>query len=76
MSRKTSDLFIKWVFGTISFVLALIPTWVVLLVYHFAHPSNFMERFAVLGAGIWFAGGIQLFFFILWLRLLVEIVDM
>jgi len=61
-----------WTLGTL--VLALVPTWIWLIVYKILDPSNFIEKFLVFGAGVWIGGGIQVFALIAWAVFLVSMV--
>jgi hypothetical protein len=57
----------KMLLGFISLLIAGIPTWLWLGFNHFAQPQGFWQKFALMGAGIWFLGGVQLTLAICWL---------
>lgn len=74
-SRKRKDAFWK---GIISFgllVVALIPTWIFLFVYHLTGPSTVMEKVAVIGLGVWIAGSFQVLLLIVWIFVIIQLID-
>ncbi len=50
----------KAVISCLVFVLSLIPTWLFLLLEHFAQPNGFWQKLVLLGFGIYFLGIIQI----------------
>lgn len=68
------DSLVKIGIAFVSLVVMLIPTWVWLAIYKFASPEGFWQNLVLVGAGIWVFGGIQLFFLILWLIVVVYMV--
>ena len=59
MSMSASAL-IKSGVSLLVALVALIPTWVFLLVKHFTQPEGFWQNFVVYGLGVWFLGSLQL----------------
>ena len=74
--KRRKDLLFKWALSLFLLVLALIPTWAFLLVYHFTRPQGFFEKFAVMGFGIWFGGAFQLFLLLTWVYAVIQVADM
>lgn len=52
----------KFLLSVCTFVLMFIPLWVYLLADYFLAPEGFLEKFLLLGAGVWLFGGLQLVF--------------
>jgi len=65
--NKTYDIFIKWMLFLIGTIVCAIPTELWLVIYKFASPTGFWQKFALVGAGLFVMGSIQLVGFILWL---------
>lgn len=73
--RRKSMMLIKWSIGIGSLFVALLPTWGFMLLYHIAGPTNFMEKATMIGMGLFFAGGFQIFMFLLWFWFITEMAD-
>ena len=61
---------IKFILNIFILVLALIPTWVFLLVKNLLNPEGFWQKAFVYGFGIYFLGSLQfvcIFMYIAWL---------
>ena len=54
-------------FLIITLAIALLPTWIYLLVKFFFSPQGFWQNAFLLGISVWFLGGLQVVIFILWL---------
>ncbi len=65
----------KRLIGAGSFFVALLPTWIFMLLYHIAGPGTFMEKAAMIGMGLFFAGGFQIFMLCCWIYLLIQMAD-
>jgi hypothetical protein len=63
---KLSSFLVKLVFVAITLSIALLPTWIYLLLKHFLSPEGFWQNAALLGIAVWFLGFIQLVLFIFW----------
>lgn len=73
--NKRKDRFLKWSIGIVSLIVALIPTWVFIVLYQVASPSNFIEKLAMIGVALFFAGGFQCFLLFLWVYFLLMLAD-
>ena len=58
----------------ISLAIALIPFWIWLAFYKFLDPVDFWQRAVVFGFGVYFLGGLQLFFIYIWVRFVIDAV--
>ncbi len=48
-------------------LIALLPTWVYLLIQHIANPQGFWQHLVMVGLGLWVLGGIQFVLLLLWI---------
>ena len=61
-----SSFAVNSVFLIITLAIALLPTWIYLLVKHFLSPEGFWQNAFLLGISVWFLGGLQIVILILW----------
>ena len=73
--RQRKDTFWGWVISIGLLVLALMPSWGFLLVYHFSAPANFVEKIAVIGLGVWVAGSLQAFLLLVWIAVMIQLIS-
>lgn len=66
-------IFFRIILSLLVTLIASIPVDLAFSIYKFANPGSFIEKFLMLGLGIWVFGGMQFFFFIIWLFSLYEI---
>jgi len=63
--------FVKSILTIIIVAVAGIPTWVLLAVKHALHPQGFWQNIAVYGLGFYFLCGLQFFFCVIAIILIV-----
>ncbi len=59
--------------SALTLLLALTPFWLYLTAQHLLDPQGFWQRLLVVGVGVYFLGGLQIIFLILWLMFTVYI---
>ena len=75
LENKMKDRLFKWSVGIISLMIALIPTWIFIVLYFVAGPSNFIEKLAMIGIAMFFAGGFQIFLLFVWIVFVFHLSD-
>lgn len=69
--RSFKDSFLSFVVGLafliVTLAIALLPTWIYLLIKFFLSPQGFWQNAFLLGVSVWLLGGLQVVIFILWL---------
>lgn len=67
MRSKSKNIFVNIVFSLLALAIALIPTWVFLIIKAAVNPEGFWQKFAVYGAGFYVLGAVQLALFFMFL---------
>jgi len=57
--------FFKFLFSFCVLAIALLPTWLFLLVRHFATPQGFWQNIVLFGFSAYFLGGLQIIFLVI-----------
>ncbi len=69
------NLFAKIGLALVGTVIALIPTWIFLLMRHFLSPVGFWQNLVTVGLGYYLLGGIQLILLIILVVFIVMLVE-
>ena len=68
------DFFQKSIFTFIVTAIAFMPTIMFFVVKNLLNPEGFWQKFVVFGVGVYFLGGIQIAFIIVWLMVLIQVI--
>jgi len=67
--EKKLQIVAKIIVQTIFAVLAFIPFWFYLLIWHFTKPEGFWQKIVLVGAGLVVLGAIQIIFIVVFVAL-------
>ncbi|PIP17949.1 MAG: hypothetical protein COX43_01455 [Parcubacteria group bacterium CG23_combo_of_CG06-09_8_20_14_all_35_9] len=66
---------IKLIVGIVVTVICFVPVEFYIAAKFLLNPQGFWQNFALLGIGIYVAGGAQILLFIIWVMLVIAIID-
>jgi len=73
-SRTKGSTITNWILTIILLAMALIPTWLFLLIKNLLNPEGFWQQFVVYGFGLWLFGGLQFVLILAALGILVQVI--
>ena len=65
----------RWAIAILSTAIALLPSLIAVGLYAVVGPSNFWQKFALVGIGLYLIGGVQIFLLVglmVWLFILFD----
>lgn len=65
--------FVKFLMSVVGLLIAGLPTWFFLGLRSMAAPEGFWQELVFTGLGLWFLGGLQFVFFVIYIALMVSV---